>query len=211
MDLDIKYIILITVIVCIGFTIFVIRNEKENFSDQSKSCPCGASCKCADKKLAVAKVVVKLWTEHLLYTRLAIMALLTNAPDANAMATRLMCNPQDFGVALAKLYNKSVGDAVSKLLTEHLQIAVKVVQDVKSNSTQRDNDIRDLYSNADQIGSYLDKLTNNNNNLFKHHMKMHIDTLLANVTAFVSNNYQLDVKTLDAYINAGLDMAFAMI
>jgi hypothetical protein len=214
--IDIYHIILIVII--IGLVIYILNSviyPTEGYDvmkiKYSKSCPCGVGCKCGDKQLAVSKIMVKLWVQHLIYTRLTVMALLDANKDTDVLTARLLRNPKDFGDAISELYDKTIGNAVAKLLMEHLEIALRVVYTIRIDSSYDKNvAIKELYANADNLGTYLDALTHNHDDIFRHHMKMHIDTLLANVTAYASNNYDTDIKTMDAYLNAGIDMAFDM-
>ncbi len=171
---------------------------------------------------SVANEMILQWVYHLLYTRLVVMAFFgcdsstgckcgdseklckckSNAlPELSA---RLMQNQRDIGNLFGQKFSPSIGDDIIKALTEHIQIAVEVLTAVKSGGDAKTS-LAKFYKNANEIGQYLDKLLNTNT--MTHHMKMHIDDLVANVLAYKSNrSTRDDILTLDKYIRAGVNM-----
>jgi hypothetical protein len=162
----------------------------------SLRCKCNGHC--PKGKLFTS---AKLWLDHLLYTRLVIMGILEDRNDLKENLARLMKNQED----IALLFGKEA-PAVEKLLKEHITLAGKVVGDVKTSSPGTNADIKALYANADQIGNYLDSKAGGKE--FKHHMRMHIDTLLAMAKDEFAKKDA--VKSTDEYTTAGMKMAFDM-
>ena len=153
--------------------------------------------------------LVKAWVDHLMYTRLVVMAALQDDPELNALLTRLMQNQDDIGNIVSTYYGKKARTDITNELHKHINLAVDTVKSVKAgNKADIDSNLKKLYANADDIGAYLDKLLNKQ--IFRHHMKMHIDTLVANVTSFAKKDGN-DIPTLDNYTHSGVDMALAMI
>lgn len=155
------------------------------------------------------KMLVKLWVEHLFYTRMVFMSFFRDLPELETMKVRLIQNQNDIGAFIGSMYGKEIGNKVAKLLIDHILIAVDILTSIKTkNDKQKAVNITGFYNNADEIGIYLDNLTGKN--IFRHHMKMHIDTLINSIVSFNSNNHSEDIKYTDQYLRAGIDMAFDM-
>ena len=218
MNLDIKYVILIVVIACL-ITYYFSFNDKRGGSETFAPTAMIAwptqpivKIESVDRKLLITKMRTKLWVEYLIYMRLAMMAMLEADADTAVMIARIKLVPKDFGVAISQFYSKEAGNAVDKILSKHVEIVIKIIETIKIDSNYDKNlAINELYVNADQIGTYLDALNGNNEETFKRHMKIHTDNLLANISAYVSNNYSRDITTLDNCIKGDLNMVFAML
>lgn len=179
-------VIVAVLIVCLIFFILYLY---------SKRCKCGEH-----RKL---KTWTELWTDHLLYTRLVVLAIENDSPNTSELLARLMKNQSD----ISKMFGKDA-PIVEKLLVEHITLAGNAVTDVKTGSKTLDKDLENLYANAEKIGMYLDIVAPSGGPLFVHHMKMHIDTLVKMVVANHKKDYVSDVANLDYYTKAGLEMAF---
>lgn len=187
--------ILIVILLCIYFFLCINKSPRLCEAD-----------------LKHTRISAKLWLDHLLYTRLVIMGILEDRSDLKENLDRLMKNQEEIGA----LFGRDA-PAVEKLLKEHITLAGKVVGDVKKGASTTDADVKALYANAEQIGDYLDgrqafiSMTSRGSkkeNIFRHHMKMHIDTLVAMVKDELAKRDA--VKSTDAYTSAGMKMAFDM-
>jgi len=69
----------------------------------------------------------KLWTDHVIWTRQYIVAAVAGTPDAEAAAGRLLRNQEDIGDAVVPLYGAEAGEELTRLLKEHILIAVDLV------------------------------------------------------------------------------------
>jgi hypothetical protein len=151
---------------------------------------------------------IEVWTSHLVYTRLVFMEFLNGGPELEPLKTRLLQNQIDIGTVFGKYYGKDNGDKLTNLLTQHIVIAVKVLSAVKD-KTDPKAALAEFYSNADEIGKFIDSVKNSGT-MFQTHMKAHIDTLVATILAYVAKDYTNDIKHNDEYMSAGLRMAFMM-
>lgn len=206
MKLDTLHIALIIAIIILIIIVYSYYNDTRGNTTKS-SCSCGQNCQCN----RVNKKIIELWAQHLLYTRLVLISFFNDDNELALLTKRLEQNQYDIGDYFSRLFNKNVGNTVTSELLQHIAIATNVLKSVKDGDPKMQKYyIDEFYKNADSIGIYLDHLFKNNDCTFKHHMKMHIDTLVANVVAYTSKNYNEDIKSLDKYVNAGLDMAFEM-
>ena len=62
----------------------------------------------------------QLWEDHIVWTRLAIISLITDAPDTEATVGRLLSNQSDIGNAVKPFYGKAAGDKLTAELRQHL-------------------------------------------------------------------------------------------
>jgi hypothetical protein len=214
-------IIIIVLLLIIIYKLYIIDNETFSMSTPKKDigCSCGGpsqeTCSCNK----IDKNIVDLWVFHFLYTRLVMMDFLKNGSEGSGSKSkafltsytkRLIQNQKDIGTAFGKLYGEKVGAAITTELEKHISLAVKVLTSLKEDRSDLKENIAQFYKNADDIGRYLDKLFGNENPVFQHHMKSHIDTLLANSKAYFSGDAASDISTLDSYFNSGMEMAFDM-
>jgi hypothetical protein len=164
-------------------------------------------CKCDHKLLLKLN---ELWVQHFIYTRLVFVAFFTDSPELETLKNRLIQNQKDIGMLFGKLYGRDTGFKVTKLLLEHINIAVSLLESIRNNdSANKTKALNKFYNNADVIGTAIDKLKGTKGK-FKHHMKMHIKLLVDCITSFVNEDYESDLQNYDLYINAGLRMSMDM-
>src|SRR3954469_17417265 len=84
------------------------------------------------KAVALRMDMRKLWEDHITWTRLAIISLEGGTPDTQATVGRLLKNQTDIGNAIKPFYGKAAGNAVTKLLREHILIAADVIAAAKA-------------------------------------------------------------------------------
>lgn len=92
----------------------------------------GPSAAAASLKLAMRK----LWTEHAVWTHDYILSAIAGTKDADTHAGRLLRNQEDIGAAVASVYGKAAGDQTTKLLKEHILIAVDLLAAAKAGDTK---------------------------------------------------------------------------
>src|SRR5262245_32490043 len=86
----------------------------------------------SDAAVALKQDMRKLWTYHVVWTRLYIIAAVGDQPDAQAAANRLMKNQDDLGNAVAKYYGDAAGKQMTTLLKQHITIAVDLIKAAKA-------------------------------------------------------------------------------
>jgi hypothetical protein len=80
---------------------------------------------------AFKKQVAKLWSQHGDYTRQAIVSTIAGLEDADATVAKLMKNQEDIGAAVVPYYGAAAGAELTRLLKEHVTIAVDIFNAIK--------------------------------------------------------------------------------
>jgi len=69
----------------------------------------------------------RLWADHVIWTRDYVVAAIAGTEDADAIATRLLKNQDDIGNAIVPIYGQDAGAELTRLLREHITIAVDLL------------------------------------------------------------------------------------
>lgn len=97
-----------------------------------------------------------LWQDHMHYTYVVVDAYFNNSTAVEGSLARLLRNQQDIGNSFRVYYGDYVADKVTSLLTEHINLAVPVLEAVKKGDEQGlEKAMTDWYDNANDIAIYL--------------------------------------------------------
>jgi hypothetical protein len=160
--------------------------------------------------LVFEQAMRKLWEDHITWTRNYIIAAVAGLPEADAAAQRLLQNQVDIGDAVKPFYGEAAGNQLTALLTEHITIAVELLNAAKAGDTTAFNDANTRwYANADEIAAFLSQANPGNWPLsdMQAMMKQHLDLTLQEATARLNGDWAGDVAAYDAVHNEILQMA----
>ena len=164
----------------------------------------------SSKAVALRMDMRKLWEDHITWTRMAIISLETGTPDTQATVARLLRNQADIGNAMKPYYGKVAGEAVTKLLREHILIAADVIAAAKAGNKAQLTDAQNRWTaNADQIAAALHGLNPRNWKLamMKAEMHKHLALTTNEAVARLEGHWDADVAAYDAVHNHILHMA----
>lgn len=98
----------------------------------------------------------KLWSDHMHWTLATVEAYYNNPAALNSSLGRLLQNQKDIGAAIVPYYGQAAGDTLASLLTQHIQLAVPVLQAAKDNNQPALNtSVNNWNNNARDISSFL--------------------------------------------------------
>jgi phage terminase Nu1 subunit (DNA packaging protein) len=151
-------------------------------------------------ELVLRRDMRQLWEDHIVWTRLAIISLITDAPDTEATVDRLLSNQTDIGSAVKPFYGKAAGDKLIAELRQHILIAADVVAAAKAGDQAKLADAQSRWQrNADTIASVLNSVNPRFWKLaaMKAEMRMHLNLTTQEAVARLSGNWAADVTAYD--------------
>lgn len=141
----------------------------------------------------------ELWRQLANWTRMAIMAILTNSPDLSQTQSRLLRIAADMANVLRPFYGDTEAAKFEDLLKEHITYLLQIVNAVKSNdaSLVASTEQR-LFSNADAIANFLFLINpfvevENLKNLLNGYLTL----AEAAVTSRVSGDFEREIELYD--------------
>lgn len=152
------------------------------------------------KELALRNTMRQLWEDHITWTRLAIISLITDAPDTEATVARLLRNQADIGDAVKPFYGKAAGDKLTSELRRHILIAAEVVAAAKAGDEAALADAQARWQqNADDIAQILASVNPRHWKLgtMKRELGVHLRLTTDEVVARLQGDWEADVAAYD--------------
>lgn len=153
-----------------------------------------------------------LWEQHVFWTRLVIMSIVFELPDAELVTNRLLRNPRDFEMALRTFYGADIAVKFSELLTNHLVIAAQLVKAAKAkdNAAAADAEKR-WYANADEIAAFLGGINPYWSQMeWRRLLYDHLAMTKAEAVDLLQQDYKSSIDMLDSIEKEALVMADQM-
>jgi hypothetical protein len=154
----------------------------------------------------------KLWSDHVVWTRLYIIAAAANDASAPTAAARLMRNQEDIGNAIAPYYGAAAGTKLTDLLKQHIQIAVDLVAAAKAGDNAKVADAdRRWHANANDLATFLSGANPNwPKATLLAMLNQHLALTTQEATARLQGRWADDASTFDSIFNQILGMADAL-
>lgn len=163
-------------------------------------------------QMALRQGLIKLWEDHIVYTRNVIVGVASDSPSVSAVVARLMENQSEIGNAIKPYYGNAAGDQLTALLKDHIKWAGEAVKALKANDAAKaTNATNQLYANADQLAAFLGKANPNwPEPAVKQMLYTHLDLLAKQAKAELGGDWQGSIKAYDDGHKAILQMANAL-
>jgi hypothetical protein len=162
------------------------------------------------KELAFRNGMRRLWEDHIVWTRLAIISLTTESPDTDATVGRLLENQTDIGNAVEPFYGKAAGDKLTAELRRHILIAAEVVAAAKAGDQTKLTDAQARWSrNGDDIAAVLNSVNPRFWKLgaMKAELRTHLRLTTDEAVARLQGNWTGDVAAYDRIHDHALHLA----
>ena len=154
----------------------------------------------------------KLWSDHVLWTRDYVVNAVGATPATKVSAERLLRNQEDIGKAVATYYGKPAGDQLTKLLKEHITIAVDLVDAAKKDDQTKFKAADQRWTqNANEIARFLGKA----NKFWPEDqvadlLSLHLELTKKEATARLRKDWSDDIQAFDDIFNEIMTLADAL-
>jgi hypothetical protein len=154
----------------------------------------------------------KLWSDHVVWTRLYIIAAAANDASAATASARLLRNQEDFGNAIVPYYGAAAGSRLTDLLKQHILIAVDLVSAAKAGDNAKVADAdRRWHANANDLATFLSGANPNwPKATLLSMLNQHLALTTQEATARLQGRWSDDAATFDSIFNQILMMADAL-
>jgi hypothetical protein len=162
------------------------------------------------KQLALRNGMRRLWEDHIVWTRLAIISLTTESPDTDATVGRLLANQTDIGNAVKPFYGKAAGETLTAELRRHILIAADVIAAAKAGDQAKLTDAQARWSrNGDDIAAVLNSVNPRFWKLgaMKAELRRHLQLTTDEAVARLQGNWARDVAAYDRIHDHALHLA----
>ncbi|MDP2892714.1 MAG: LysM peptidoglycan-binding domain-containing protein [Bacillota bacterium] len=160
-------------------------------------------------ELQLRNALRSLWEQHVEWTRMAILSMANDSPDAPYVTARLLRNAPDMAALLRPLYGDANADNFERLIREHLTIASELVKAAKAGDTAAAAKAeKDWYANADDIAYFLSRLNpywpqeETRSMLYEH-----LALTKAEALAILNKEYEKSIELYDRVEQQALGMA----
>jgi hypothetical protein len=155
----------------------------------------------------------KLWEDHIVWTRLAIISFAEGTADLDPTLDRLLRNQDDIGDAIKPFYGAKAGERLTALLKDHINGAVDLLVAAKSGDQQSFEQANAAwYRNGRQVADFLHRANPANwaRGVMRGMMKTHLDQTLSEAAHRLGGEYRADIRDYDAIHHHILEMADAL-
>jgi NTP pyrophosphatase (non-canonical NTP hydrolase) len=154
----------------------------------------------------------KLWSDHVIWTRDYVVAAVAGSPSTQESANRLLANQDDIGKAIVPYYGKEAGTELTRLLKEHITIAVELVDAAKKDDKKKFKDANDRWSaNANEIAKFLAGANPNwPEKTVADMLSLHLELTVKEASARLKKDWKADTKAFDDIFTEIMTLADAL-
>ena len=152
----------------------------------------------------------KLWEDHVNLTRFFIISTISDLPDQNETAQRMIQNQNEIGNAIKPFYGDAAGDQLAALLREHALTSATMLQAArKADAPAFEDAVARWYENADEVAELLFDLNPENWPLRETRpiMRTYLDLTLEQALARWNGDFEKDIEAYDKVHTHALEIA----
>lgn len=166
----------------------------------------------SDKAMTLHDDMRRLWSDHVVWTRMYIVTAVSKDPSASAALARLMKNQEDIGNAIRPYYGDAAGAQLTTLLKKHISLAGELVAAAAAGDAakQKDADKR-WHDNAEDIAEFLSKANPNwPRATLQEMLNKHLALTTREATDRIQKNWTDDAAAFDDIYTQIMGMADAL-
>jgi hypothetical protein len=166
----------------------------------------------SDATISLTRAMQRLWTDHVVWTRLYVIAAVDDRPEAEAAAGRLLKNQEHIGAAIVPFYGREAGARLTDLLKQHILIAVDLIVAAKAGDNAKFATYDKKWDeNALEIASFLAGANSNwPKKALVDLLNLHLSLTKDEVVARLEKDYQKDAEVFDQILTEILTMSDAL-
>ena len=152
----------------------------------------------------------KLWEDHVNLTRFFIISTISDLPDQDETAQRLIQNQNEIGNSIKPFYGDAAGDQLAELLREHALVTATMLQAArKADASSFEEAVEHWYENAEEVAELLFDLNPENWPLRKTRpiMRAYLDLTLEQALARWNGDFEKDIEAYDKVHTHALEIA----
>ena len=161
---------------------------------------------------SLTRAMQRLWTDHVVWTRLYVIAAVDDRPEVEAAAGRLLKNQEHIGAAIVPFYGADAGARLTDLLKQHILIAVDLIAAAKSGDKAKfatfdkkwDDNALEIASFLADANSYWPKKA------LVDLLNLHLSLTKDEVVARFQKDYVKDAEIFDQILTEILTMSDAL-
>lgn len=145
----------------------------------------------------------RLWSDLAVWNRSYLWSVMSGYGNAMLIGQKLYTIPLDFYNRLVLVFGEQKSEGFVNLLSKHTMLMMTIITAFKNRDNQTINkNVVELYKNLSEIADYLQKMnplwdSAQWNNL----LNLYVRFTLAEITAFVSQQFDQDINIVDRLVN----------
>lgn len=176
------------------------------------------NCKCLPQrklpdvhplKVDLKSVMRKLFTDHAVYTAFVLKSIVSGLDDTSVFVPRLLQNQKEIGNGLKPIIGEEKGNTLTKLLTEHINLAAEVIKAGTKKDPSFQVKENKLFENSDRVAAFLTSLNPAKlpYSSTQHMFHTHNEFVVQMAVARIKKDYKSEQQLYDAYYNEMLEMS----
>lgn len=155
----------------------------------------------------LSKAMRLAWSQHVYWTRLVLISIVDALKDTNFAVNRVLRTAKDISDLFRPTFGNAAGDAINKLLTEHISILGDLMKASKDNDAANIARLKNAwYKNADEMTEAFASIGYDKEDT-RRMLYSHLDLTLQELANRLAGNYSEDVNSFNKVEQEAMMMA----